>query len=141
MSLISFKSSTKGSKLAPILTSEDAVKRMIAKSQAGRPAVEAIGADVQASAVPLDDDEKKMVGRWVKEVLAPRGWRPDRKGRVARGQFFARGTIYRQVSDRTAQAEARTRMESVRDLVRALPHPLGTVDDFLRDRRAMWRED
>jgi hypothetical protein len=140
-SLEAFKSSAKGAKLAPILTSEDAVTRMIGKSEAGRPAVEAIAPQVAAAAVALDDEEKKMVGRWVKQVLAPRGWTPDRKGRVARGHVFARGTVYRRIAQENAQAPARAKMEELRKQVRALPGPLGTVDDFLRERRAMWGED
>jgi hypothetical protein len=141
MSLDAFKRSAKGEKLAPILTSEAAVRRMVAKSEAGRPAVEAIGPEVAAAAGSLDDGEKKMIGRWVKEVLAPKGWQPDRKGRVARGNLFSRGTIYRKTSNHTSRADAQARMEELRKLVRALPQPLGTVDDFLRERRGMWGED
>jgi hypothetical protein len=141
VSLEGFKNSAKGAKLAPILTSEDAVRRMIGKSEAGRPAVEAIGPDVIAAAGALDDGEKKMVGRWVKEVLAPRGWTPDRKGRVARGHAFARGTIYRRTAEEKAQATAIARLDEARRLVRLLPYPIGSVDDFLAARRAMWGED
>lgn len=95
MSLDTFKASATGTKLTALFRSSDTVEKMIRKSEAGRPAVEAIGKDVEAQVGALDDQQKKLVGRWAKEVLAPRGWAPDRKGRVAPGHFFVRGTAYR----------------------------------------------
>jgi hypothetical protein len=108
MSLEAFKQTAKGAKLATLFASDEAVADMIRKSEAGRPAVEAIGPDVQARVGDLDDDEKKLVGRWAKEVLVPKGWVPDRKGRVAPGHFFSRGTIYRRLrNDRAGDGETR----------------------------------
>ena len=80
MSLDQFKASPLGALIGPILNSEEAIRRMETKSASDRPAVEAIGKDIEARVGSLDDEQKKLVGRWVKEVLAPRGWRPDRKG-------------------------------------------------------------
>ena len=57
-----------------------------------RPAVEAVGKEIEARVGSLNDEDKQSVGRWVKEVLAPRGWRPDRKGRLAPGHFFSKDT-------------------------------------------------
>lgn len=141
MSLAAFKASAKGTRLAGILTSEETIRRMIGKSEIGRPAVEAIGKEVEAAVGSLDDEQKKLVGRWAKEILVPRGWVPDRKGRVARGNFFSRGTIYRRAAPSNSQeSRALARLERARQLVRQLPHPLPSVDEFLAERRRMWGE-
>lgn len=96
MSLETFKLSRPGMHIAPILSAPDNIAAMEEKSRAGRPAVEAVGAEIARNVGPLDDQEKQHVGRWVKQVLATRGWVPDRPGiRVAPGHLFARGTIYR----------------------------------------------
>lgn len=135
MSLHEFKASRLGSCLAPILESGDAVQRMEAKSAAGRPAVEAIGKDIATRVGQLGDEDKKMVGRWVKELLAPRGWRPDRKARVAPGHFFARGTIYRRAMPVAARGDGPARLAAAQALVRALPHPVMSSDELIAERR------
>ena len=91
MSLQQFKRSGAGAKIGPLLTSPAAILAMENKSRANRPAVEAVGKDIEDCVGSLSDDEKKLVGRWVKEILVPRGWRTDHKGRVAAGHFFSRG--------------------------------------------------
>ena len=95
---------------------------METKSASDRPAVEAIGKDIEARVGPLGDEQKKLVGRWVKEVLAPRGWRPDRKGRVAAGNFFSRGTIYRRIVPQAPSEDGAARVAAARALVRELSH-------------------
>ncbi len=80
---------------------------METKSASDRPAVEAIGKDIEARVGPLGDEQKKLVGRWVKEVLAPRGWRPIGRGgwRQAisfRGERFTVGS-FRRLLRRTAR--------------------------------------
>lgn len=135
MSLESFKTSAKGAKLAPLFSSGETVDRMVRKSEAGRPAVEAIGKEVAARVGSLDDQQKKLVGRWAKEVLEPRGWTPDRKGRVAPGHFFARGTIYRRASPAAAPLDGAARMAKVRQMVKRLPHRVLSSDELIRERR------
>lgn len=140
MSLDQFKHSPAGRKIAGLLSSEDAIRRMEHKSRARRPAVEAIGKEIEARVGVLDDQEKKLVGRWVKEVLAPRGWQPDRKARVAAGHFFSRGTIYRRPDMPPTGANGAVRLAVARALVRKLPEPPLSVDRFLAERRKMWGE-
>ena len=89
MSLDRFKASPLGSLIGSILNSDEMIRRMEIKSASDRPALEAIGKDIEARVGSLDDEQTKMIGRWVRDVLAPRGWRPDRKGRVAAGNFLA----------------------------------------------------
>lgn len=135
MSLESFKRSAIGGKLAPIFASEDAVRRMIRKSESGRPAVEAIGKDVEAAVGRLDNEHKKLVGRWAKEALAPRGWVPDRKGRVARGHFFARGTVYRRAHPPAARLDGPARLKRAWELVRQLPYEVMGSEELIAERR------
>jgi len=135
MSLERFKHSPEGRKIAGLLASEDAIHRMESKSRASRPAVEAIGKDVGARVGSLDDEGRKMVGRWVKEVLAPRGWQPDRKGRVAAGHFFSRGTIYRRSGPARPEGSGAARLAAARALVRKLPHPPMSADELVAERR------
>jgi len=142
VSLETFKQSAKGAKLAPLFQSEAAIRSMIGKSEEGRPAVEAIGPEVMERVGELTDEQKKLVGRWAKEVLVPRGWFPARKGRVAPGHFFSRGTIYERRSEPPAPASsAAARVARARKLVKQLPYPLPTVDEFLAERRRMWGEE
>jgi hypothetical protein len=135
MSLESFKESSKGAKLARLFAAEEVVEQMIRKSRAGRPAVEAIGRDIEAQVGALDDAEKKLVGRWAREVLAPRGWVPHRKGRVARGHFFSRGTIYRPVRPAHAKGDGAARLAAAQALVVRFSHPAAGADALIEERR------
>jgi hypothetical protein len=134
MSLDQFKTSPLGALIGPILNSEQMILSMETKSASDRPAVEAIGKDIEARVGSLDDEQKKLVGRWVKEVLAPRGWRPDRKGRVAAGNFFSRGTIYRRALPPAVSEGGRTRLAAAQALVRKLPHPPMRSDELVSER-------
>jgi hypothetical protein len=135
VSLRHFKTSALGAAIGAILCSEEAIRRMESKSASDRPAVEAIGKDIEARVGPLDDEQKKLVGRWVKEVLAPRGWRPDRKGRVAAGNLFSRGTIYRRTVPPPLSEGGATRLAAAQALVRKLSHPPMRSEDLLAERR------
>jgi hypothetical protein len=136
MSLQQFKLSRSGTKIAPLLLSPAAIQEMETKSRANRPAVEAIGKKIADCVGSLSDEEKKLVGRWVKEILAPRGWKPDRKGRVAAGHFFARGTIYRPSAPPSQLASGAARLAAAQAIVARLPHHAITSDELIAERRA-----
>lgn len=135
MSLEAFKHSAKGARLASLFSSENAVRDMIRKSEAGRPAVEAIGKEVEARVGSLDDTEKKLVGRWAKEVLVPKGWTPDRKGRVAAGNFFSRGTIYRRARPAHSKGDGSTRLAAAQAVVAKFSRPPMSADELIEERR------
>jgi hypothetical protein len=137
MSLKQFKNSKAGSLIAPILMAPDSLARMEAKSLEGRPAVEAIGASIQIKVGTLDDDEKKLVGRWVKQVLEPRGWAPYKKGRVAAGNMFARGTIYRRLTANVLQQRpsAAERIAQARAILAETPYPMMSSQELIAERR------
>jgi len=138
MSLAEFKHSPKGVKIAAILTAPGTIRRMVEKSERDRPAVEAVGAEIAAGVGDLTDDERKYVGRWVKELLVPEGLVPDRKGRVAGGRLFARGTIYRKagpakrIADRPSAAE---RIAAARAILATMPHPIMSSEELIAERR------
>lgn len=135
MALAAFKQSAKGAKLAGLFASDEIVSRMIRKSEAGRPAVEAIGTEVEARVGRLDDEEKKLVGRWAKEILARAGWTPDRKGRVAAGNFFSRGTIYRRAGTPPAPGDGRSRLAAAQAIVAKFSRPPMSSDELIEERR------
>lgn len=135
MSLQQFKASRLGSIIGPILSSEEMIRRMELKSASDRPAVEAIGHEIEARVGSLDEAQKKLVGRWVKEVLALRGWRPDRKGRVAAGHFFSRGTIYRRAVPPAPSGDGAARLAAARAIIRDMAHPPMGSNELLAERR------
>ena len=135
MSLDEFKRSPLGVVIGRILNSEDMVRRMETRSASDRPAVEALGEAIAERVGALDDEQKKLVGRWVKEALAPRGWRPDRKGRVASGNIFSRGTIYRRAVPPVLSEDAAARLAAAQALVRRLPHRPMSSNELISERR------
>ena len=132
---IDFKASPLGALIAPILNSGGDGPADGDQVRFGPPGG---GGDRQGDrgrVGSLDDAQKKLVGRWVKEVLSPRGWRPDRKGRVEAGNIFARGTIYRRAVPPVLSEGGAARLAAAQALVREFPHaPMGS-DDLIRERR------
>lgn len=140
-SLDAFKQSRKGTRLASLFSSDDAVRRMIAKSEAGRPAVEALGKDIAQQVGPLSDEEKKLVGRWAKEILEPMGWVPDRKGRVASGNFFNRGTIYRRRRPVHVGGDGQSRLSAAQAVVAKLSRLPMTSAQLIEERRRDFEQE
>jgi hypothetical protein len=92
----SFKSSPLGRKIAPVLTDGENVRDMMALCRNDIAAVRAVGKQLLTIGVkPRDEDAKKLIGRWVREIMAARGWEPVRKGKIPRGNLFSTGAIYR----------------------------------------------
>jgi len=60
VSLDQFKASPLGALIGPILNSEQMIERMETKSASDRPAVEAVGKDIEARVGSLDDAQKKL---------------------------------------------------------------------------------
>jgi hypothetical protein len=141
VSLQDFKSTKTGALVGSILTEPSALARMEAKSREGRPAVEAVGARIAEKVGSLDDEQKKLVGRWVKQVLEPRGWRPVKKGRVAPGNMFARGTVYRRHTlvdaalNTTPPPSATERLAAARAILATMPYPIMTSEELIAERR------
>ena len=141
MSLEEFKHSESGRRIAGLLGSEDMIRRMEAKSRADRPAIEAVGQEIAAQVGTLDDQDRKMVGRWIKEILARRGWQPDRKGRVAAGNFFARGTIYRRAGRSAPRSAGAARLAEARALLGRMPGRPLSSDELVAERHGSFGRD
>lgn len=136
MNLAEFQMTKNGAIIGEILTKDTSLLAMIAKCEAQRPAAEAIGTHIEDAVGTLTDHEKKLVGRWIKQLIAPHGWEPDRKGRVAKGHFFNRGTIYRRTSrPAPLAADSAKNVRRAQKLAAALPYPIPSVDDFIAARR------
>jgi hypothetical protein len=94
--LDSFKRSALGKKIGPVLTDSENVRDMIALCRNEIAAVRAVGKQLLALGLkPKDEEAKKLIGRWVREIMAARGWEPARKGKIPRGNLFSTGAIYR----------------------------------------------
>jgi hypothetical protein len=96
MTFDEFKASEKGQKVKAILFAHDWQVEMVCLSKHGLPAAQAVGAEIGAKVGDLDDTEKQHVGRWIRDVMAEKGWKVGMKGaRVAPGNYFSRAAIYR----------------------------------------------
>ena len=151
MTLEEFKQSKSGQRLAPLLSDPATVARMEAMTREGRPAVKAIDEAVAAEVGELSNVERQHVGRWVRDVLGRRGLRPVRQVEWRGGRAFSSGAVYapvRPVAPASPSADASTLHERITRGREALfagrrdaAKLIGTVDDFIAERRAMWGED
>ena len=125
-----------------LLARPEILDEMVSLSQRGRPAVEAIGKQVEKTAPDLDDTGKQNVGRLVRAAMARRGWKPKRRARVAPGRFFAWGAVYAPVAtgEPAADLDGPRRMAALREMLRERSIDIPSVDEFLAGRRAMWGE-
>ena len=147
MSFAAFKTSREGARVRPLLTDAGIVAEMEALSRGGRPAV--IALDRRADLLPrLNNTGKQHVGRWVRDILGARGWRPANRKRVAKGQMFTSGAVYERVGPDTGPARlsppgatAAERLERARAIIRSLPTPLPTVDEFIAEKRREARRE
>lgn len=97
-SLDDFKASPNGLAVGEILNHRDWQIEMVCLAKHGLTPAQAVGAEIQRRVGTLDDTQKQQVGRWIKEIMAEKGWIPDAKGaRVAKGNLFSRATTYRQI--------------------------------------------
>jgi hypothetical protein len=95
--LESFKQSHLGRRVGAIIEDHQKIGEMIVFSRHEIPAVEALGKALQTIGPEvLDDYVKTTIGRWVKEILGKQGWVPWKSARVAPGNLFSRGMIYKE---------------------------------------------
>jgi len=136
-SLSDFKVSANGQRVAALIAQPATIGAMERLSRQGRPAVLAIDRAL-AREVELDDVEKRHVGRWIRDVLGDRGWRPRKRLHFRSGRLFSSGAVYDRPSppqgDLAPDLAARVAM--VQESVRAFRGPDYSVDEFLRDKRA-----
>ncbi len=93
-----FKGSPTGRTVGAILSEHDWQVEMVCLAKHGLPPAQAVGAEIAAKVGSLDDTEKQHVGRWIRDILAEKGWKPVTKGaRVAPGNLFSRAAVYGRV--------------------------------------------
>jgi hypothetical protein len=94
--LEAFKSGQLGQRVGRIIENDQNVADMIVFSRHGMPAVQVIGKSLRELGPEVKKNfPKQQIGRWVKEILGKRGWVPSKTARVAPGNLFSRGTIYK----------------------------------------------
>jgi hypothetical protein len=94
--LTEFRASKMGRKVGAVLTDPENVRDMIALCRNDIAAVRGVGRQLLKLGLrPADEQAKKLIGRWVKEIMATKGWEPMRSGKIPRGHLFSTGTIYR----------------------------------------------
>jgi hypothetical protein len=94
--LESFKKSSLGQRVGEIIQDPQRIGDMVAFSRHGMPAVQAVGEDLLALGREVRQDQvKKAIGRWVREILEQQGWTVWKKRRVSPGNLFSTGMVYR----------------------------------------------
>ena len=92
-----FKASQRGQMIAHILKDPANVAAMIAVNQySAMPPVQVVDRQLTDQNIHLSDEEKRQVGRWVREVMEENGWTTDgvSKKRVPPGGQFRTGAVY-----------------------------------------------
>ena len=83
--------------LSRFLREDSTVRAMVAASESGRPAVEAIGAGLlaQFGGRVRPTGVRKQIGRLVRPIMESQGFEPHRRRQPAKGVLFTAGTVYR----------------------------------------------
>lgn len=91
-----FKISTRGQMIGEILQAPKTVEAMITVSRHGLPPAQEVGQRLVDQEVTLSDEEKRLVGRWIREIMEENGWTTDgvSKKRVAPDSLFRTGAVY-----------------------------------------------
>lgn len=140
LTLDNFKSTPNGRRIGTLLGRPVTISAMERLSQQGQPAVLAVDEALE-DGIRLDDVEKRHVGRWIRDVLADRGWRPRKRLHFRSGRIFSSGAVYCRPPEPTpalaqADPDIAERVARVQEMVRAFRRDDYDVDDFLRDKRA-----
>jgi hypothetical protein len=135
-----FQASKNGRPIAELLSRQETIGSMEALSREGRPAVMALDRALPLD-LKLDDTEKKHVGRWIRDVLADRGWRPRKRKGFRSGRVFSSGAVYAPAAasppERPAPAaDQAARIRRAQAMVRRFSTNDYGLDDFLRDKRS-----
>lgn len=137
-----FISTKKGAQVNAILAQNIAL--MIEKSEQKRPAAEAVGPIIAEAVGDLTDHEKKLVGRLIKQAIAPHGWQPWKQKRLSKNHFFTAAKVYRRFdaepplsSENGAPlGSGASRLAKVQQLVAKLPQRVLSSEDLMAERRA-----
>ncbi|HZK89797.1 MAG TPA: hypothetical protein VFC56_06575 [Stellaceae bacterium] len=139
--LDSFKSSTLGERVGAVIDNPQAIGDMVVFSRHQMPAVQAIGKQLAALGPEVRQDQvKKTIGRWVREILEHQGFTVWKKRRVAPGNLFSTGMVYRPTAQSAgnrhgarpkAQLSPAQRAAAWREAVHGLPHTKPLPDEAI----------
>jgi hypothetical protein len=122
------KASRLGQRIGAVVENPQNIGDMIVFSRHGMPALQAVAKDLLAIGPEVRDDQvKKAVGRWVREILEQHGWTIWKKRRVAPGNLFSTGMVYRpktqahSLSQMTGTLSPAERATAWRESIRGLP--------------------
>ncbi len=106
--------------ISEFLGDESTVRLMVAASEAGRPAVEAIGSDLlrQFGDRVRPNPVKQQIGRLVRPIMESHGFEPYKRHRQTKSTLFTAGTVYRRQPDPIISVLARHRFDAPVDAVR-----------------------
>ena len=106
--------------LSEFLAHEDTVRVMVTASEAGRPAVEAIGSDLlrEFGDRVRPNPVKQHIGRLVRPIMESHGFQPYKRRRQVKSQLFTAGTIYRRQSEPIISVLARHGFHAPVDTIR-----------------------
>jgi 5-methylcytosine-specific restriction protein A len=100
MNFEEFKASPKGKVVGHILSDPSWQAAMVSLSKHGLPAAQAVGSEIESRVARLEETERQHVGRWIRDILAEKGWTVDVRGaRVAPGNLFVRAATYAAKAD------------------------------------------
>lgn len=139
-SLRDFQSSRKGQPIGDLLSRPETIQEMEWLSRDDRPAVLALDRALPGG-IDLNDTEKKHVGRWIRDVLADRGWRVRKRKAFRSGRVFSSGAVYGRPSARDGVPAVGldegilAKLRRAQEIVRRSSRNGYGVDDFIRDKR------
>ena len=83
--------------LSEFLADEATVRMMVAASEAGRPAVEAIGSELlhEFGDRVRPNPVRQQIGRLVRPIMESHGFEPHKRRRHVKSKLFTVGTVYR----------------------------------------------
>ncbi len=131
--------------LLEFLAEESTVQAMVAASESGRPAIEAIGSDLLREFGDLvrPNPVKQRIGRLVRPIMESHGFEPHKRRRPAKSALFTAGTVYRRESEPIVAVLARHGIHLAVDVLRSelrnvADCVVGNPPFVIPDRRVDW---
>jgi hypothetical protein len=136
-----FKVSRLGQRIGAVLEDPQSISDMIVFSRHEMPAVQAVGKALLPIGREVRERQvKQTIGRWVREILEGQGWTVWKNRRVAPGNLFLTGMVYRSKGTATDQPLRAATGRSVspakraalwREGVKDLPHTEPLSDEAI----------
>lgn len=132
--------------ISEFLGDESTVRLMVAASEAGRPAVEAIGSDLlrQFGDRVRPNPVKQQIGRLVRPIMESHGFEPYKRRWHTKSTLFTAGTVYRRQRNSILSVLARhgfhVPVDAVRRELCEVAKNVGGDPPFVRRPRGDWSQ-